>query len=100
MEMIWFYAILVGVIVAICVAGQIFGFINFRQDKDWRRSAGNLLGPVDALFAPSRQEALQEQERQTELPAPAPTPGDPLIDLEKGVAHIDLSQGLDLSQRR
>jgi len=66
--------------------------MDFRgSGKDWRRSAGNIMGPVDGLFAPNRQEALQEQERQTELPAPAPSPGDPLLDLENGIARIDLS---------
>lgn len=80
-------------IVVICVLGQVFGFMDFSGvGKDGRRSAGNIMAPIDGLFAPNRQEALQEQERQTELPAPAPTPGDPLLDLEKGVAHIDLSE--------
>jgi hypothetical protein len=88
----WFYLILIGAIIVICVAGQIFGFMNFRSDKDWRRTSGNLLGPIDGLFAPNRQEALQEQERQTELPAPAPAPGDPLLDLENGIAKIDLTE--------
>ncbi len=92
MDMLWFYLILVGVIIAICIAGQIFGFMNFRQGKDWRRSAGNIMGPVDAIFAPNRQEAMQELERQTEAPAPAPSPGDPLLDLENGIAHIDVSR--------
>ncbi len=86
--------VIVGVVVAVtvvCILGQIFGFMNFKSDKDWRRTSGNLLAPVDGLFAPNRQEAMQEQERQTELPAPAPSPGDPLVDLEKGVAKIDVS---------
>ena len=80
------------VIVVVCVIGQITGFMDFRQGKDGRRAAGNILGPVDSLFAPTRQEALQEQERMTELPAPAPAPGDPLLDLDKGVAKIDVSE--------
>lgn len=89
----WFYLALIAAIIVICVAGQIFGFMNFRSGgKDWRRSAGNIMGPVDGLFAPNRQEALQEQERQTELPAPAPAPGDPLLDLENGIARIDLTE--------
>ena len=78
-------------LVAVGIVGQLTGVMNFKQDgANWRRSAGNVMGPVDGLFAPSRQEAMQEQERQTELPAPAPTPGDPLLDLESGVARIDL----------
>ena len=82
----------IGVVIVVSIFGQIFGFMNFRTDKDWRRTSGTLLGPIDGLFAPNRQEALQEQERQTELPAPAPSPGDPLLDLEKGIARIDLSE--------
>lgn len=80
------------VIIAVCIVGQIFGFMNFRTGKDWRRSAGNIMGPIDGLFAPNRQEAMQEHERMTELPAPAPTPGDPLVDLEQGIARIDVSE--------
>jgi hypothetical protein len=92
MEMLWLYVILIGVMIAVCVAGHIFGFMNFRTDKNWRRSAGNIMGPVDAIFAPNRQEAMQEMERQSEAPAPAPSPGDPLLDLEKGIARIDVSE--------
>lgn len=82
-------------LVVVGVVGQRLGFMDFRGTGDGRRSAGNILGPIDGLFAPNRQEALQEQERQTELPAPAPSPGDPLLDLEKGIAHIDVSDERD-----
>lgn len=79
-------------LVAVCVVGHVVGFMHFSMTgKDGRRSAGNILGPIDGLFAPTRQEALQELERQTELPAPAPTPGDPLLDLDTGIARIDIS---------
>jgi hypothetical protein len=88
----WFWLIFGVVLVAVCVGGQLLGLMNFRTDKNWRRTSGNIMGPIDGLFAPNRQEALQEQERQTELPAPAPSPGDPLLDLEKGIAHIDVSE--------
>lgn len=92
MEWVWWIAVPVA-IVAVCVVGQIAGFMDFStKGKDGMRSAGNILGPIDGLFAPSRQEALQEQGRQTELPAPAPAPGDPLLDLDKGIAHIDVSR--------
>ena len=91
MTWIWW----VGVVVALVIIGfigQRLGIMNFTTGKNWRRTSGNLLGPIDGLFAPNRQEALQEQERQTELPAPAPAPGDPLLDLENGIAKIDLSE--------
>jgi hypothetical protein len=80
------------VIIGVCIVGQVMGFMNFRQGKDWRRSAGNIMGPVDAIFAPNRHEAMQEVERQSETPAPAPAPGDPLLDLENGIARIDVSE--------
>ena len=91
MTWIWW----VGVVVALVIIGfigQRLGIMNFKTDKDWRRTSGNLLGPIDGLFAPNRQEALQEQERQTELPAPAPAPGDPMLDLENGIVVIDVSE--------
>lgn len=91
MTWIWWVAIPAAIIV-ICIIGQLTGLMDFSlKGKDGMRSAGNIMGPIDGLFAPNRQEALQEQERQTELPAPAPAPGDPLLDLEKGIAKIDLS---------
>lgn len=90
---LWWVAIPVGVVV-IGVIGQLVGVMDFTSaGKDGRRTAGNILAPIDGLFAPTRQEALQEQERQTELPAPAPTPGDPLLDLDAGVARIHLDAG-------
>jgi len=86
------WVIVPAVIIVVSIIGQLTGFMNFRSEKGWRRSAGNLLAPIDGLFAPNRQEAMQEHERMTELPAPAPSPGDPLVDLEKGIARIDVSE--------
>ncbi|HWH98083.1 MAG TPA: hypothetical protein VNS80_06925 [Pseudolysinimonas sp.] len=92
MNWIWWVAVPMAVVV-VCVIGQLTGFMDFSmKGKDWKRSSGNIMGPIDGLFAPNRQEALQEQERQTELPAPSPAAGDPLLDLEKGVARIDISE--------
>lgn len=91
----WVVVVIVvaGVLVA-AIIGQLTGVMDFRgSGRDWRRSSGNILGPVDAIFAPNRQEAMREQERQTELPAPAPAPGDPPIDLERGIARITVSEG-------
>jgi hypothetical protein len=87
-----FWVIFAVVLVGVGVVGQLLGIMNFKSEKGWKRTAGNIMGPVDGLFAPSRQEAMQEQERQTEAPAPAPSPGDPLVDLENGIARIDLSE--------
>jgi len=89
----WIGLVILGVVVAACVVGQLTGVMEFRTGgKDWRRSAGNVMGPIDGLFAPNRQEAMQELERQSGLPAPAPSPGDPPVDLDAGVARIDLSE--------
>lgn len=91
MTWIWWVAVPAAVVVA-CVVGQFTGVMDFRMSgKDWRRTSGNIMGPVDGLFAPNRQEALIELERQTELPAPAPSPGDPLVDLENGVVTFAVS---------
>ena len=88
MDWVWWVAIPAAIVV-VCVIGQLTGLMDFSmKGKDGLRSAGNIMGPIDGLFAPNRQEALQEQERQTELPAPAPTPGDPIVDLERGIARI------------
>ena len=57
----WWVAV-PAVIVVVCVIGQLAGFMDFSGvGKDGKRTAGNLLAPIDGLFAPSRQEALQEQ---------------------------------------
>jgi hypothetical protein len=91
MTWIWWVAVPAALLVA-CVIGQLTGVMDFSmKGKDGMRSAGNIMGPIDGLFAPNRQEAMQEQERQTEAAAPAPSPGDPLLDLDKGIAVIDLT---------
>lgn len=88
--------IVVAVVIVAAIVGQLTGVMDFRgSGRDWRRTSGNILGPVDAIFAPNRQEAMREQERQTELPAPAPSPGAPPIDLERGIAHISVSDSDD-----
>lgn len=84
----WIGLVLLGVLVVACVVGQLTGVMDFRSRQDWRRTSGHLLAPIDGLFAPNRQEAMRELEEQTELPAPAPAPGDPLLDLDAGVARI------------
>lgn|GEM_PF-2761097 len=92
----WIWWLIVPAAVAVvAVVGQKAGIMNFRQSSDWRRTSGNIMGPLDDIFAPSRHEAMLEQERQTQLPAPAPAPGDPLLDLDQGVARLDVA---DLSR--
>ena len=59
------------------------------------RSAGyrppRVAAIADELFNPSAHRALQVQEAQLVLPAPAPTPGDP-PDLASGRIRISLRQ--------
>lgn len=42
-----------------------------------RRVSGDLLGIADEIFRPQTHHAQQIQKIQHELPAPAPSPGDP-----------------------
>ena len=86
----WIGLVILGVVVVACVIGQLTGVMEFHTGANWRRSAGNVMGPIDGLFAPNRQEAMRELQEQTELPAPAPSPGDPLLDLDAGIARIDV----------
>ncbi len=70
----------VGVFVALAglvALGVRLGWIDL-SNKARRGSGGfgGVGGPLDEVFAPTRHEAMQELERQTELPAPAPAPGD------------------------
>ena len=72
-------------IIAGAVVAALIPLGMLAQRKGWidlsgggvRRGGGVSLGAVDEVFAPTRHEALQELERQTELVAPAPVPGDP-----------------------
>ncbi|MEO5534237.1 MAG: hypothetical protein ABIR17_03815 [Pseudolysinimonas sp.] len=88
----WIVWVIVGVlVVAAGVIGQLTGIMDFRAKKG-AATIGNVLAPIDGLFAPNRQEAMQELERQHEMPAPAPSPGDGDRDVYKGTIKIDLSQ--------
>lgn len=89
----WIVWVIVGVVIVVAaVVGQRLGIMNFKTDKNWRKTSGNVLGPLDSIFAPNRAEAMQEFERQTELPARAPSPGDGDRDVYKGSIKIDLSK--------
>jgi len=50
-----------------------------------RRQGGGFLGAgFDEVFHPDAKAARQVWEAETELPAPAPSPGDPPADLDHG----------------
>jgi len=58
---------------------------------NWRRQGGGFIGAsFDEVFHPDAKEARQIWEIQTELPAPAPDPGDPPFDPEAGRITIML----------
>jgi len=72
-------------IIAGAVVVAMIPVLIFAQRHGWidlsggnaRRGGSASLGAIDEVFAPTRHEAVQEQERQTALTAPAPIPGDP-----------------------
>ncbi|UZX04790.1 hypothetical protein F8G81_20990 [Arthrobacter sp. CDRTa11] len=48
-----------------------------RRNGTRRAGSGDLLGIADEVFRPQTHQAQQIQKIQHELPAPAPSPGDP-----------------------
>lgn len=84
--------IIAGVVAAALVVAAVIaqrqGWIDLTGKHAGGRSGGvaGLVGGVDEVFAPSRHVAQQELQREQELPAPAPSPGDP------GRIRIDLSE--------
>jgi hypothetical protein len=71
-----FGAVAAFVVLGIVVA-QRFGWIDL-SDKSRKTSGGSssIVGIGDEVFAPTRHEAQIELDRQSQLPAPAPVPGD------------------------
>lgn len=87
-------------LVVVGVIGQRMGWMDFRGKGKGRATAGNVLAPLDEVFAPTRHEARLELERQTELPAPAPAPGDGHKGIgPDGVVRIDLGELRDHDSR-
>jgi hypothetical protein len=86
-RMDWIIAgIVVVALIPLGMLAQRRGWIDLSGGQV-RRGGGVSLGAVDEVFAPTRHEALQELERQTELVAPAPVPGD------RGVDHDAIYRG-------
>lgn len=78
-------------VVVFAVVAQLKGWIDLGSRRGRTASGANLVGPIDEVFAPSRQEAQAAWEAQTELPAPAPLPGDGDKDVYKGNVRIDVA---------
>ncbi len=97
-------AIVAGVIVLALIANR-FGWIDLSNKNHNGGSSGSgAFGIGDEVFNPSRYEAQVELDRQTTLPAPAPTPGDPATDTA-GVPDNPPGQyagrvSIDLSKKR
>lgn len=85
----WWIPIGIVAVVLLCYIANRRGWINLSRTN--RKSVGGgMLGVVDEVFAPTRHEAAVELERQTVLPAPAPTPGDGHKGVYDGRISIDL----------
>jgi hypothetical protein len=78
-------AIVVIVVVGLAIANRV-GWIDL-SDKSRRKGSGSIgsgiLSVGDEIFAPTRHEANVQQDRETQLPAPAPVAGDG----DKGIFH-------------
>jgi hypothetical protein len=81
----WF--ILLGAVAAAVVAMLIadrIGWIDLSNKADRPGGSGGVFTMMDEVFAPTKQEAQAEYDRQTSLPVPAPTPADDDHDLLSG----------------
>jgi hypothetical protein len=91
----WMIAALVVVaLIPVGVLAQRKGWIDL-SGGSVRRGGSASLGAIDEVFAPTRHESVQEQERQTALTAPAPIPGDRGAERDEvyaGSVRIDLSR--------
>jgi len=88
------FAGVVVVLVLLGVLAQRKGWIDLSNKNAQKRGGsgggGSLLSIGDEVFSPARYEAQLEQDRQTQLPAPAPVAGDGDRDVYKGNVKIDL----------
>src|SRR5690606_4219240 len=91
------FAVAGAAVIGFAIVAQSRGWIDLTSRRNGRTASGSVLvGPIDEVFAPSRQEAQAAWEAQQELPAPAPTPGDPDKDVYRGNVRIHLD---DLDER-
>lgn len=76
-----------------CAVAAVVAILIVTRGSERRGRGGatiGMFGAIDEVFAPNRHETLLEFERQTELPAPAPLPGDKGFD---AAANPDSSRG-------
>lgn len=62
------------VVLALLVGGPLM--LSARRRGRWKRAQSAGMGPFDEIFHPGAYQATISWEVQTELPAPAPLPGD------------------------
>lgn len=74
--------ILIGTVAVLGVPAGLAGIWGWTSRRNRRkgikrRDGGELLGMADEIFRPQTHQAQQIQKIQHELPAPAPSPGEP-----------------------
>ncbi|QEO08951.1 hypothetical protein [Protaetiibacter larvae] len=95
----WVWVLCTTAAVALVALAQWRGWIELRGVDRGRGSGGGPFGIMDEVFHPTRHEAQQDLARQTVLPAPAPTPGDPPAELDAGRIRIVLSESAGTDTR-
>ena len=70
------------------VIAQRRGWIDLRGTARGRGSGNGVFGFADEVFHPTKHEAQRIVAVESELPAPAPVPGDGPLDLDGGRVQI------------
>jgi len=85
------WLIFLGAVAALAVVVWIAdraGWIDLSNKSTRSGGSGGIVGMLDDVFAPTRQETQAEYERQSRLPKEAPTPADDDHDLLSGSVLI------------
>ena len=93
----WLLIAIVAAFVLLCYVAAHLGWIDLSNKNRTGKNAGSGMGIGDEVFNPTRHEAQIELDRQTILPAPAPTPGDPG---DTGSGVYDGQVRINLSDKR
>jgi hypothetical protein len=88
----WIALTLGAAAVALVYVANRMGWVDLSNKNRSSGSGGGIAGIGDEVFHPTRFEAQVELDRQTILPAPAPTPGDGDKGVYGGRVEIDLRQ--------
>ncbi|ALV47095.1 hypothetical protein MB46_17995 [Arthrobacter alpinus] len=95
----WFWNTVLIVGVAGVVVSSLVAFQRHLAKPGGRTGTGGAagIGLMESLFAPSSYEARIELERQGQMQAPAPVPGDPLRGLQVAVDEEGLPSRVVIS---